>query len=303
MSSTLFKTKITKSSLICIEPELLIDYCFYKRKFRYKTILEFLKLDLSNEKEIFSMPFERFIELLKLNYERKGVSFFDPILNLYEEQFIEIEKSYENNKINNLINPKALVWNNILANFGIENFESRPVLELAIDIAQNSDGVVAFPNHRGLGIKSRSYREFMIRILVDLQNEITDSQRTINKWFNSRNGVLHPEYPKHMKFGEENIAFDGDEGIIWGINEIERIIIDGGDKEILSKYKNSWWSDILNSNIEYWKERNTNWLENNKEYPFVIAKFSILIHPSWFDKKTISTLKFEPIYDSTAYGY
>jgi len=304
MSANIFKIKIIDSETKIIDTGELIKHCFDipKIDFSFGKFLKSLSIELEKGESSRNMKFQRFFELLQINHKQKGDLLFNPISTKYSNQFQNLKESYKVNKIENLIHPKILIWNNILANLNIEGFSVYPVHKLTLEIAQDLDGVLAFPRDNGLGIKSTMYREFMIRIIIDIQSEITESQRNVSKWFKENDGIMYPTYPNQMNFGKSNVDFSGDEGFIWGIEEGDKIIINVDNKEFWKDYPNFWWTNRMKSNIEYWIENVPNWIENNKKYPFTIAKFSILIHPSWFGVNSNQLLKSGAIFDSTAYA-
>ncbi|MCT4613440.1 MAG: hypothetical protein N4A49_01035 [Marinifilaceae bacterium] len=58
----------------------------------------------------------------------------------------------------------------------------------------------------------------------------------------------------------------------------------------------------MKSNFEYWKDDDSEWVEANKEYPFKVKRFFILLHPAWFNA-IVDNINYEDVYNSTAYGY
>ena len=304
MSANIFRMKINSFDIKNINSEALIDYCFEMPRldFNFKNYVELLSMEVDKEESPRHFTYTRFSELLKVNHKKFGDDFFAPLLHTYEKEFQNLKESYLTNNVSVLSHPIALIWNNILAELNVDDFKPFPVLELNIELAQDHDGILAFPDHRGLGINSIVYREFMIRVLVDLQEEIGHSSEIINEWFKSRNGDLYPNYPDRISYGKEELNFDGDEGIVWGIKETNEIIIELDDTTFPDKYAGAWWLERINSSFAYWKKDYPEWAEANKEYPFKIKTFSILVHPAWFSS-LIDKIDIEQIYDSSAYGW
>ncbi|GEM_PF-4641101 len=304
MSADIFRVKVKGSKTRVVETNELINYCFAVPEFDfdYQNYIELLSIKLAKGESPWNLTYSRFCEILKENHDSGGDDFFLPLINRYDKAFKNLQRSYAENSIAYLSHSVQLIWNNILGELNVKGFKVLPVHEIDIELAQDHDGIMAFPYHRGLGINSIVYREFMIRVLCDLQNQMPNTKQTIANWFNSRGGVLYPEYPERIQYGEECIEFNGDEAIIWGIKEIGEVVIELDDSDFASRYSDSWWVDRIRSNFEYWKESDPKWAEANKEYPFRVKRFSVLLHPAWF-YSVKDMVNSEQIYSSTAYGY
>ncbi len=302
MSTTIFKVKVNHYENKQMDTETFMDYCleFPPMDFDYRKYIELLSLKLEKNDSPRSMSYKRFFELLKMNHELSGDSFFEPLLKEFEEEFMILKESYINHKISVLSHPNMVIWNNTLADLKVMDFKPLPVLELKIEIAQDESGIVAFPNHRGLGVQSAIYREFMIRILIDIQQGMNDSSETIYNWFKERNGEPYPDYLNSISYGEGKSDFYGDEGIIWGISQDNEITIQLNDTDFKEQFKGEWWLDRIASNFDYWRKNDPEWSETNKDYPFKIKEFTILVHPAWFPAEPF-VLDLSQIYDSTAY--
>lgn len=306
MSSNIFKVKINSFDIKHINVEQLLDYCFETPRldFNFKKYVDLLSIELDSDESPRFISYSRFRELLKINHDKLGDAFFTPLINEHGKEFQNLQESYSTNRITSVLHPGVLIWNNILAQLKVGDFRPLPVLELSIELAQDHDGIVAFPNHKGLGIKSIIYREFIIRILTDLQRENPFSG-IIDDWFESGNGNLYPDYPNRISYGGEDLDldfdFDVEEGIVWGIEERHEIVIELDDTTFQDKYRGAWWVERIKSVIEYNKKYSPGWAEANKEYPFQVKTFSIIMHPAWFG--SVSEVDLDQIYDSTAYGY
>lgn len=303
MSANIFKVKINSFDIETIPIETLIVYCFENPRLFYSyKYIELLSIELDKDDSRRNIPYARFIELLRIHHKKFGDSFFAPLVETYAKEFQILKESYHTNCITELTHSSTLILNNILAELKVEGFSTLPVLKIDIELAQDHDGILAFPNHRWLGINSMIYREFMIMVLADIQNEMVNySSETIREWFDSRNGKLYPEYPDRMNYGTKEVDFDCDEAIIWGIEEKNEIIVESSDTTFADIYVGAWWVNGIASAFEYWKNDYSQWVEANKEYPFKIKTFSILVHPAWFD--SVKEIDLAQIYDSTAYGY
>jgi hypothetical protein len=304
MAANIFRVKVNSIDKKTITTNELVDYCFEMPEldFDYQEYIDLLSIKLDKTESLWDLTYNRFLEILKENHVLRGDDLFLPLINEYGDEFKKLIDSYSANNISYLIHPLHLIWNNILGDLNVKDFKVLPVHELDIELAQDHDGIIAFPNHRGLGINSVVYREFMIRVLNDLQSEGSDSERTIKNWFNSKRGNLYPEYPERIEYGEDSLEFDGDEGFIWGIKESEEIVIELNDTDFSDKYRDCWWVDRVKSNFEYWKDDDSEWVEANKEYPFKVKRFFILLHPAWFNA-IVDNINYEDVYNSTAYGY
>lgn len=303
MSVTIFKIKILEETSEFIEEEKLINYCFSspKRHFKFSGYLKFFGVDLSKEENLRGMSYKRFLTLLEENRDLLSLQTLSNLKEIELSKREVLKESYNARLIKELIAPKTLIWNNILASLKIEGFTKYPVTKIVMEIVQDQDGIAAFPNHRGLGINSPIYREFMLRALSEIENQSQAGSTQFNDWINANEIELHPEYPRNIDFSQfENGV--GIEGIIWGIKEENEIVIELDDIDYIKKYKDAWWLERIKSNFEYWKENSSEWAEVNKEYPFRIKTFSLILHPAWFNKNLNSTY-LDEIYDSTAYAY
>jgi len=292
MSTTIFKLKVTEQKVRQIDSEELIAYCYLipHMDFSHRDYCKQLSINIKDEPNIRKIPHSRFLELLKENYEKKE-TLFDPLIKENEKLFAQLKQNYTSGQVTYLTPPHILIWNNILASLNMKGFELYPVAELAIDVVQVEGGIVGFPNHRGLGICSSIYRRFLIRILMEIQQDGSQPEnQTIENWFTNNNGDLYPDDHK-INFGNCELE-NAEEGIIWGIKEHERFIIELANDTFWKEHKKTWWAKNL-------KDRLLVWLGDD-DYPLRIARYNVIIHPAWF-KEMDKIVKEDKIYDSTAY--
>jgi hypothetical protein len=177
MAANIFRVKVNSIDKKTITTNELVDYCFEMPEldFDYQEYIDLLSIKLDKTESLWDLTYNRFLEILKENHVLRGDDLFLPLINEYGDEFKKLIDSYSANNISYLIHPLHLIWNNILGDLNVKDFKVLPVHELDIELAQDHDGIIAFPNHRGLGINSVVYREFMIRVLNDLQREVPDS--------------------------------------------------------------------------------------------------------------------------------
>jgi hypothetical protein len=228
-----------------------------------------------------------FVEALHELHRQKGDPFFQKTIDGKKEAMEQLRKSYEEKSTDALFHPELLIWNNLFAELGIPGFTALPASRLRISIAQVEGGIEGFPKHNGLGVKSRFYREFLIRILSDID---------MPGWPQEKNPLVEwcRTHRVDMNTGRAQVDFGSheakDEGIIWGLGEIATITIEPHNEEFWKTHADTWWAQNIKNKL----------MVGDENYPLKVIDYEILIHPAWF-KEEGGLAAASKIHDSTAY--
>lgn len=282
--SAIHKYRVTDYSVKEKSTKEIFDYCFgfSNEDFSFEDWFDRLRVDTYHSVEI---DFDKFFSILSENYSHKGLSFFDLIFRLYNDEFKHLKENNDTDQIINLASAEALLWYHIFADLSIDGFSKFPLAELKIEIAQIEDGIVTFPNIDEKIFWGGQYREFLTRLLANLPDS-TSSHFPISEWFEKNGQDLFDDFIANNE-------------IIWGVKEKERILIT--DNNSWENYSHRWWKDLLQKTVEYKIQHNgENWIETLHEYPLEVITVNVLIHNSWFPNIE-DLIKNEEEFDSTAY--
>ncbi|MCX8526271.1 hypothetical protein OF897_20345 [Chryseobacterium formosus] len=281
--STIHKYRITDYSVKERSTKEIFNYCFgfSDEDFSFEDWLDRLRVNTDSAE----MDFDKFFSILSENYSHKGLSFFDLIFRLYNNEFNHLKENNNSGEIINLTSAEALLWYHIFADLSIDGFSKFPLKELKIEIAQIEDGIVTLPNVDEKIFWGEQYREFLIRLLSNLPDS-TPSHFPIAEWFEKNDADLFDNFITNTE-------------IIWGVKEEARILIT--DNNSWENYNHHWWKDLLQKTVEYKIQHNgENWINTLQEYPLEMVTVNVLIHNSWFPNIE-DLIKNEAEFDSTAY--
>ena len=284
--SAIHKFRITDCIVKEKDAKEIYYYCFSYANFEFdfEDWSDRLQLNIDNSIKI---DFDKFFSALSENYNIKGISFFELVFKLYNDDFETLHQNNNIDQISNLVSAEALVWYHIFADLYIDGFLKFPLKELKIEIAQVEDGIVAFPQVSDMSFWDEQYREFLIRLLANVpSNDLFNFP--IQNWFEKNEEELFGG-PISMKTNS----------IIWGMKEEERILIT--DNNSWERYNHLWWNDLIQKNVQYKIENEGDkWIETLQEYPLEIVSVTALIHNSWF-VDIEEFIKNKDQFDSTAY--
>ncbi len=264
--SAIHQYRITDYSVKERDTKEIFNYCFgfSDEDFSFEDWLDRLRVDTDHSAEL---DFDKFFSLLSENYTQKGLSFFDLIFRLYNDEFSCLKENNDSGTITSPVSAEALLWYHIFVDLSVEGFSKFPLKELKIEIAQIEDGIITFPNVDEKLFWGEQYREFLIRLLATLP-DASLSHFPIEEWFEKNGRDLSDNFITNNE-------------IIWGVKEEARILIT--DNDSWENYNHHWWKDLLQKTVEHKIQYNgDNWIITLKEYPLEIVTVKVLMHHSWF---------------------
>lgn len=186
--SAIHKFRITDCIVKEKDTKEIYNYCFSYANFEFdfEDWSDRLQLNIDNSTKI---DFDKFFSVLSENYNIKGISLFELVFKLYNEDFENLRQNNNIDQISSLVSAEALLWYHIFADLSVEGFLKFPLKELKIEIAQIEDGIVAFPQVSDMSFWDEQYREFLIRLLANVPSN--DSFNfPIQNWFEKNDEEL-----------------------------------------------------------------------------------------------------------------
>lgn len=270
--SRIFECKVIESSTKVISADDLVNYCLNNTEDNFRRLAKDLGIDVS--KEAHKLKINRFLELVK-KYNKEN-DLYELRKDWYSEKISCLQKSYQDSKTDDIFSFYTVLWNQIFSELGIEGYESYPIMEITIDMAQVMTEIVAFPMKGSNDIISRlRQREFLIRVLAEIDYNYPPESQPIHNWFIENKIDFY-----------ESFSYDVLDSIVWGFEKSKPIIIKPTSKHFWKKHENTWWAKEIKENL----------LDGDEEYPLKVIQYKILLHPNWFQQ-----IENYNIFDSTAY--
>lgn len=281
--SAIHKFRVIDSSVKERDSKEVYNYCFSYSDlgFEFPDWFERLQIDIDSSE----VDFDKFFSIISENYQSKGLSAFDLIFRLYNDDFETLRQS-ANSENPPIVPAEALVWYHILSDLSVDGFSKIPTMELKVEIAQHEDGITAFPHIDDMNYWDEQYREFLVRLLSEVPSK--DSYTfPIQNWY-KENGMELYDGP----------LMDTN-SIVWGMKEENRIRIT--DNSSWQKYNQFWWADLMQKNVQYKLENNGDgWLDSLEENPLEVVTVNVLMHNSWFPDIQ-EVVENEEVFNSTAF--